>query len=177
MLIPGRGPRLNIRRLVESIHQLSEGRGATKFISDCAGSLIVYISFLFLVALIVSLGVVDISDAYLVKRELISAGENLLSQGVQQIDLSRYYQNGITPSSRRVPLDCARAVDSIYASVSEIVIRGNHPHIDLLRCEEDSLELLLSVQIRPLVVIPEISSFSNSHEVISAHLQEAAIVQ
>jgi hypothetical protein len=144
---------------------------------DNNGSLIVFISFLFLVALIISLGIVDVSDSFLAKRELISAGEDLLSAGVQQIDLSRYYQNGIDPGTSRVPINCAEAISIMQSLVSDVSVRGVHPILDSIECVQDSLSISLSLWIKPLVTIPFISSFSGRTELITAHLNEASIVK
>ena len=139
------------------------------------GSLILFISFLFLIALIVSMGVVDISDSFLAKRSLISVGENLLSEGVGQIDQTRYYENGIDPATGRVPIDCDHAYEIMASSVTHIFLRGAPVTLQSVECVNDILSLSLSIEIHPLVTIPFVSNFSSPHELITAHLLEAAI--
>ena len=141
------------------------------------GSLILFISFLFLIALIISMGIVDISDSFLAKRELISAGENLLSAGVQQIDLSRYYEDGIDPLTGRVPINCPQAISVMNSLIAEELVRGVHPSLESAQCVRDSLSISLSMLIKPLVIIPFVSEFSHGEEVINAHLNEASIAK
>jgi hypothetical protein len=139
------------------------------------GSLIIFIAFLFFITLIISCGVVDVSDSYLLKKELISAGEQLLSHGIENIDLARYYQSGIDPYSGRVPLDCAKAMSIVYSEAQGVEVRGSSISIDSLSCENDALALSLSFATKPLIEIPYINSFRGS-EKISAHLSEASVV-
>ena len=151
-------------------------QASRRFFHDETGSLIVFISFLFLISLIVSLGIVDISDSYLAKRSLITMGESFLSQGVQQIDLPRYYQDGIDPISGRVPIDCPAAQAVITTAAFTSVVRGVHPQIDSLECIDDSISITLSIEIPPIIYIPFVSGFSNGNQLITAHLQETSLV-
>jgi hypothetical protein len=139
------------------------------------GSLIIFISFLFFIALIASCGVIDVSDAYLLKKELMVSGEQLLSHGIQNIDTTRYYENGIDPNSGRVPLDCQQAISTVALEAQSIEIHGSPIHIDSLNCENDALLLVISFYAKPLIEIPYINSFHGG-EKISAHMSEASVV-
>ena len=55
------------------------------------GSIAVFVTALFLIALILSMGLVNISDAYIAKRELIQIAEEIAQKSAHSLDYSRYY--------------------------------------------------------------------------------------
>ena len=79
---------------------------------DETGSLSILVFALFFVLLVSSLGVVDISDNFLAKRQLIEIGEVAITQAAHQLSLSRYYSGNVLMDSSgadgtqfRIPLD------------------------------------------------------------------------
>ena len=63
------------------------------------GSLSILIMTLFLLLLVFSFTIIDISDAYLAKRQLTEIGDVAITKAAHAISLSRYYSGDRTLDS------------------------------------------------------------------------------
>ena len=144
------------------------------------GSLSVLITSLFLLTLVLSFAIIDISGAYLAKRELINMGEAAISRAAHNVDLNRYYSGdrvmaGTNPSTGDptylVPVDCQSAERSLVSEVSELSLHGSTVNISNFACEADVLHATLESHIAPTLRIPILnSSIMNDLLTISATL-------
>ena len=82
-------------------------------VSDESGSLTLVIASLFLLTLLLSFAIIDISGAYLAKRELINLGEAAITRAAHNVDDSRYYAGertqvgtGAKGPIYLLPIDC-----------------------------------------------------------------------
>jgi len=81
------------------------------FVQSEAGSISVLISSLFLIVFILSVGIIDISDSYLAKRELIQIGEDAILVASHTLNENLYYTDSqsLGATSVRVTIDCSLA--------------------------------------------------------------------
>ena len=144
------------------------------------GSLSLLITSLFLFTLVLSFAIIDISGAYLAKRELINMGEAAISRSAHNVDLNRYYSgdrvtSGINPSTGDptylVPVDCQSAEKSLASEVSELSLHGSAVNISQFSCEADILHATLESKIAPTLRLPLLNgSIMNGLLTISATL-------
>ena len=127
------------------------------------GSLSVLITSLFLLTLVLSFAIIDISGAYLAKRELINMGEAAISRAAHNLDLNRYYSgdhviSGTNPSTGDatylVPIDCQSAERSLVSEISAISLRRSAVTISQFSCEADVLHVTLESNIAPTLNLP-----------------------
>lgn len=116
---------------------------------------------LFFVLLVSSLGVVDISDNFLAKRQLIEIGEVAITQAAHQLSLSRYYSGNVLMDSSgadgtqfRIPLDCAKATSTFEEEIAVSQLRGEAILIQGWNCSNDEVSGTLSAQIPVLLKLP-----------------------
>lgn len=147
------------------------------FLGSESGSLSVLISGLFLLVLTLSISVLDISDTYLAKRELIQIGEAVLGPAAHAIDLPRYYQEGLVNSGKRVPLDCNLARVIIQNEINQSYLRNSAIEISGWRCESDQMSLSLHSSILPLVNFPLLSMITGQRISIGATIGAGSIVK
>ena len=81
-----------------------------------SGSLVILVFTFFLLLLVTSLAVINISNNFLAKRQLIEIGEVAISRAAHQISLNRYYSgdilmdtSGADGAAFRITIDCASA--------------------------------------------------------------------
>jgi hypothetical protein len=141
------------------------------------GSLSVLISGLFLLVLTLSIGILDISDTYLAKRELIQIGEAALGPAAHAIDLARYYQEGALSSGRRVPLDCTAARTIIQNEIMQRTLRDAVIDISSWRCESDQMSVTLHSSVLPLVNFPLLSQITGPRISVVATVGAGSIVK
>jgi hypothetical protein len=140
-------------------HQMKLQLGG--FISDETGSLSILIFSLFSLVLVTSFGVVDISDNFLAKRQLIEIGEAAITQAAHQISLSRYYSgnvlmdtSGADGTQFRIPLDCTKAYSIFEQEILVSRLRGIAISIEDWNCANDEVSGTLSAQIPVLLKLP-----------------------
>jgi len=128
---------------------------------DETGSLSILVFALFFVLLVSSLGVVDISDNFLAKRQLIEIGEVAITQAAHQLSLSRYYSGNVLMDSSgadgtqfRIPLDCAKAFSTFEEEIAVSQFRGEVISIQGWNCSNDEVSGTLSAQIPVLLKLP-----------------------
>jgi hypothetical protein len=131
-----------------------------KFIKDESGSISLLLVFLFLVTAIISLVVIDISDSYLAKRQLAQVGEAAAQIGSHQIDLNRYYSQGLIDSGmgyKQVPLDCNRLTGA--------------------SCQNEKVTLNIQSEIRPLITLPIVTGTFGQRFLINSQVITTAVVR
>jgi len=132
-----------------------------QFLNDETGSLSILVFALFFILLISSLGVVDISDNFLAKRQLIEIGEVAISQAAHQISLSRYYSGNILMDTTgadgtqfRIPLDCTKAYAIFEQEITVSQLRGEKITIEDWSCANDEVSGTISTQFPILIKLP-----------------------
>ncbi len=132
-----------------------------KILHDEAGSLVVLIFTLFLLMLISSLAVIDDSDTFLAKRELIAIGEVAITRAAHQISLSRYYSGNILMDTSgadgaqfRIPIDCPAAFLAFQSEVTNSLLRTHSIEISSWSCQGDEVAGTLQVRLPLLIKLP-----------------------
>jgi len=122
---------------------------------------VILIFTLFLLLLILIFGIMNISDAFLAKRELVGIGEVAVSKAAHQISLDRYYsgnilmdQSGADGSNFRIPIDCGSAWTAFESEVASSNLRGHPISIVDWSCVNDEVSGTLSVQMPALIALP-----------------------
>jgi len=128
---------------------------------DDEGSLIILTLTLFLLLVVTSLGMVDISDNFLAKRQLIEVGEVAISSAAHQLSLSRYYSgnilmdtSGADGSQFRIPIDCSKALSAFTSEISASALRGIPIQIENWNCSNDEVSATISAEIPTLIRLP-----------------------
>jgi Flp pilus assembly protein TadG len=134
-----------------------------EFHSDEQGSISVLISGLFLLVLILSIGIIDISDSYLAKRELIQIGEDAILVASHSLDKARYYSgefasNGSIDS--RVPIDCAAAAAKFNSEIYSKSLRKNLIKVSGWSCSSDQITASISSKVQAIVNFPILSKIT-----------------
>jgi hypothetical protein len=142
-----------------------------KKIQKESGSISIFISGLFLIVFMLSIGIIGVSDSFVAKRELVQIGEDAILVASHSIDESRYYAESpllgqIT--ANRVPIDCAKASVTFATEVSSRSLRGNPISISGWRCSSDQITVSISSNILPIVSFPVLSNVSGSQISINA---------
>ena len=130
-------------------------------ICDESGSLIVLIFTLFLLVLVSSFAIIDVSDRFLAKRELIAVGEVAITRAAHQISLTRYYSgnilmdtSGVDGAQFRIPLDCSTAFSAFQSEITSSLVRGQPISIASWNCENDEVTGTLQIKIPLLIKLP-----------------------
>jgi len=128
-----------------------------------AGSISVLISGLFLLVFILSVGIIDVSDTYLAKRELIQIGEDAILVASHSLNASRYYTssqivNGT--SNNRVPIDCMVAASKFNSEIRLRSLRKNLITVSGWSCSNDQITASISSNIRPIVNFPILTNIA-----------------
>lgn len=128
---------------------------------DESGSLSIFIIFLFLITLTLSFSIIDISGAYLAKRELINIAEPAISRAAHNVDLDRYYSGDRiqvgTNSSGPVyimPIDCQAAASTLETEIANTTLHGSAVDISDFSCQSDVLKVTVQAVIHPTLSIP-----------------------
>ena len=144
------------------------------------GSISLLLVFLFLITAISSLVVVDLADAYLAKRQLSQIGEAAAQIGTHQIDLNRYYSQGLQDSGmgyQQVPIDCNSAFTYAQRFLSENTLRGNYIYLTNFSCANDKVTLNIRSDIKPLVSLPIVAANFGQRLSISASVIATSVVR
>ncbi len=149
---------------------------------DESGSISVLTIFLFIILLTISITLIDLSDCYMAKRELLSIGESALTKASHSISLPDYYSNnfatspGIQPNistgvgSNLVPLDCEVAILKFQQEVELSTLRENRVAIKNVSCVDGVIRSDISSEIIPIVDFPILASIIGHKFQISASL-------
>ncbi|MEI6294949.1 MAG: hypothetical protein WCO95_02695 [Actinomycetes bacterium] len=128
---------------------------------DERGSLVILVFALFLLLLTASLAVVDISDTFLAKRQLIEIGEAAITRAAHQISLSRYYSGNILMDNSgadgaqfRVPVDCNSARSAFQSEIASTMLRGRAISITTWSCIDDQVTGTIAAEIPILLKLP-----------------------
>ena len=131
------------------------------FVRDDRGSLSILIMTLFILLLVFSFTMVDISDAYLAKRQLTEIGDVAITKAAHAISLSRYYSGDRTLDSNnpdgsryRVPLDCSTAQIYFQNEISVSRLRSSGISMVSWSCASDQVEATIMATIPPLIALP-----------------------
>ena len=138
-------------------------KATSTFAQSEAGSISVLISSLFLLVFILSVGIIDISDSYLAKRELIQIGEDAILVASHTLNENLYYTNlqSLDAKIGRVPIDCSLAEIKFHAEVAVRSLRNNEVSVSGWRCSGDEITASISSKIQALVNFPILSNINN----------------
>ena len=140
------------------------------------GSISVLITSLFLLVFTLSVGIIDISDSYLAKRELIQIGEDAILVASHTLNENLYYSDSQNYSdsqsfgteSGRVPIDCALAELKFHAEITQKDLRENDVLVSRWHCTGDAITASITSKIQALVNFPILSNLNNGNIEISA---------
>jgi len=132
-----------------------------RILGDDSGSLVILSFSLFLLLLISSLAVIDISDSFLAKRQLVEIGEVAITRAAHSISLSRYYSgnilmdtSGVDGNQFRIPIDCQAAQLAFQSEISSSALRGQAISITSWNCINDEVDATIEAQIHVLISLP-----------------------
>ena len=144
---------------------------------DEEGSISLLIIALFLIALVLSISLVNISDAYIAKRELIQIAEEIAQKSAQSLDYSRYYLDDSNwEAQNRTPLDCLTAKQLVSEKLLATKLRGRDIALDSVSCEADFIHLNVHSNISPIVDFPLFRGITGSTIKIDASVEAATIL-
>ena len=139
-----------------------------EFICGESGSISVLISGLFLLVFILSVGIIDISDSYLAKRELIQIGEDAILVASHSLDESYYYSG--SNLTGRVPLDCVQAISKFNSEIRSRNLRKNLITISGWSCSGDQITASIRAEIKAIVIFPILSNINGGNIAINASI-------
>ena len=133
----------------------------SEFIRDESGSLTLFITSLFLLTLLLSFAIIDISGALVAKRQLVNIGEAAISRAAHNIDLARYYSGEFTISGYGtsgekylVPIDCQAASLTLESEIAMSQLHRSSISILSFTCEGDLIRATITSKIAPLLALP-----------------------
>jgi hypothetical protein len=151
-------------------HSLFTHRLTRNCLRDETGSLSLFIISLFLLTMVLSFAIIDLSGAYLAQRQLINIGESAISRAAHSVDLDRYYSGDRVQSGSSVgtptfllPIDCSAAAQTLEAELTTAQLHGAPISIAEFRCEGDVLHTTLTSQIQPTLSLPLLPASVMSH--------------
>ena len=141
------------------------------FLVSEEGSLSILISSLFLVVFILSVGIIDVSDSYLAKRELTQIGEDGLLIASHSLDENRYFlgvNSNISGQKARVPIDCQIALGKFNREMVSHNLRRNLIVVSGWSCVNDQITASISSSIQTIVTFPIISRINGGKIEVSS---------
>ncbi len=145
------------------------------------GSLIILVITLAMVLLVSSLGLINISNNFLAKRELVEIGEVAVSRAAHEISLSRYYSGNILMDNSvadgaqfRIPLDCGKALATFTDEVATSNLRAYPISIASWSCTNDEVTVSIEAEIPVLLQLP--FGIGPSTTVVSATIGATSII-
>jgi len=150
----------------------------TPLIVEEEGSLIPLTSGLFLILLVLSLGLINLSDSYIAKRELIQIAEAAAQKGAHQLSLADYYGSDSQPSAlsqNRIPIDCAAAQVAVAGYVGASSLRNNPVEISNFTCNLREVSVELGTSITPVVSFPIFDTLIHNRLQISATVSAVSL--
>jgi hypothetical protein len=143
-------------------------------IGESRGSLSILTISLFSLALITSIGIMDIATVYGEKRELTRIGENVISQSATELETDRYYTT-INAPNMRIPLDCSSAMNVARNLIVHENLHNAPVEILSMECANDALTVSIrSWQSLP-VRFPLINSIAGGQVAITAKIGGTSI--
>jgi hypothetical protein len=139
----------------------SKLKPTSAFMESEVGSISVLISSLFLIVFVLSVGIIDISDSYLAKRELIQIGEDAILVASHTLDENLYYSDSQNLGSANARIDCSLAEIKFHAEVALRSLRSNPISVSGWRCSGDEITASISSKIQALVNFPILSNINN----------------
>lgn len=129
------------------------------------GSISVLITTLFLLVFILSIGIIDISDSYLAKRELTQIGEDAILVASHSLNENLYYSDSLSLSANngRVPIDCAVAEIKFHAEITLRKLRNNEIAVSGWHCSGEQITASIKSKIQALVNFPILSNINNGN--------------
>ena len=143
---------------------------------DQSGSLTLFLTSLFLLTLLLSFAIIDISGALVAKRQLVNIGEAAISRAAHNIDLARYYSgeftisgygtsgvgtsgvgtSGVGTSGEKylVPIDCQAASNTLESEIAISQLHRSPVNILSFTCEGDLIRATITSKIAPLLALP-----------------------
>ena len=144
---------------------------------DESGSISVLIVGLFAIALTLSVGILDLSDAFLAKRELIQIAEEATQSASHNISLQDYYSGAFENNSNvLVPVDCQRANDVLRSIVTDSRLRNRPITIADSSCDGSSVSVTLRSTLAPIVDFSILHSAPGGDFVITASSSSESVV-
>jgi hypothetical protein len=127
------------------------------------GSISVLITSLFLLVFVLSVGIIDVSDSYLAKRELIQIGEDAILVASHSLNENLYYSDlqDLNLSNGRVPIDCALAEIKFQREVSLRNLREYEISVSGWRCSGYEITASIKSKIQALVNFPILSNLND----------------
>ena len=154
---------------------------AVSLVKGDSGSLVILVLSLFFLLLVSSLAVVDISDNFLAKRQLVEIGEVAITRAAHQISLSRYYSGNILMDTSggdgaqfRIPIDCQKAYGSFFDEIATSSLRANPITITSWSCSGDEVTGTLTAEIPILLRLP--LGIGSSSTVITSTVGATSII-
>ena len=151
---------------------------------DESGSLTLAIASLFLLTLLLSFAIIDISGVYLAKRELINLGEAAITRAAHHVDDSRYYAGdrteiglGSNGPIYLLPIDCGQAARSLESELTGLTLSNQPIAVTSFRCDGDQLWVKVSSKVKPILSLPLIEgSVMNSLLTVTADLNASNVI-
>jgi hypothetical protein len=133
------------------------------FMHSETGSISVLITSLFLLVFVLSVGIIDVSDSYLAKRELIQIGEDAILVASHSLNENLYYSDlqDLNLSNGRVPIDCALAEIKFQREVSLRNLREYEISVSGWRCSGYEITASIKSKIQALVNFPILSNLND----------------
>ena len=143
-------------------HLTSPMKPTRAFMDSEVGSISVLITSLFLLVFILSVGIIDISDSYLAKRELIQIGEDAILVASHILDENLYYSDSqnLGATTGRVPIDCSMAEIKFHAEIALRRLRNNEISVSGWRCSGYEITASISSKIQAIVNFPILSNMN-----------------
>lgn len=134
------------------------------------GSISVLITSLFLLVFILSIGIIDVSDSYLAKRELIQIGEDAILVASHSLNENLYYSDlpGLIATNGRVPIDCVSAEIKFHREITLRNLRNNEIVVSGWSCSGDQITAGIRAKIQAIVNFPILSNINNGYIAIDA---------
>ena len=156
---------------------MATGQAVEEFSKDEKGSISVLIIGLGIIALTLSIGILDFSDAFLAKRELLQISEEATQRAAHEISLSDYYRGNFeSQSTMQIPLDCNASLQTIAELISNSRLRGNQILVQETSCDGNSVGVTLKSSIRPIVKFTLLNSLFGGTLEITAKSTAASIL-
>ena len=127
-----------------------------RYLGNEKGSISLLVLSLFLLCLALSLIICEISYSYVAKRELVQIGKAAVSSGAHEIDMNRYYDQGLQGGYGgfggygQVPLDCQNALAKTNSYIFSNNLRGSEIEISQISCFDNKLKISISSKIKPI---------------------------
>lgn len=139
---------------------------------DESGSISPLILGLFSIALLLSVGILNVSESFLAKRQLIQIGEEVVQRASHSLDYFQYYLGDQSwEPSNKIPLDCNAARDEVVRGISQTQLRGRPIKISTFECQDGLVRVGLHADIAPIIQYPLFRGVSGEGVAIDAEVE------